>query len=268
MEQRIRLESIVMLSTLFLTLLAPFHVTADDSLFYHSSILIADDASGKNTVEIDSDGHVYASLGDTLYKFDAQGNILQERTFSSEILATSISPDDARLTLTLRSNSNGDDSVFVLSSSDLNTLVSSDATSTNAHLLEWSSNGASIFTNGPDEGLIQLNRETLEIDRTYSGNHTTNLVCFDVSNNAGNILTFDQDGLILLWDISTEQVVLEFQLMTTISSAPPTTKAPSGPKLLPNASWYKTRQVRVVFSLTLPYAACVVRARVGAAPQW
>ena len=216
MEQRIRLESIVMLSTLFLTLLAPFHVTADDSLFYHSSILIADDASGKNTVEIDSDGHVYASLGDTLYKFDAQGNILQERTFSSEILATSISPDDARLTLTLRSNSNGDDSVFVLSSSDLNTLVSSDATSTNAHLLEWSSNGASIFTNGPDEGLIQLNRETLEIDRTYSGNHTTNLVCFDVSNDAGNILTVDQDGLILLWDISTEQIVLEFQLMTTI----------------------------------------------------
>ena len=67
-------------------------------------------------------------------------------------------------------------------------------------------NGASVFTNGPDEGWIQLNRETLEIDRTYSGNHTTDLVCFDVSNNAGNIPTIDEDGLILLWDTSSEQV--------------------------------------------------------------
>ena len=204
-----------MLSTLFVTLLVPIHVTSEDSLFYHTSINIGDDESGKNTVEIDSDEHVYTSIGDTLYKFDSQGEILHERTFSSEILATSLSPDYARLALTLRSNTNVD-SVFILSTTDLNTLVSSEATAMNANLLAWSSNGASVFTNGPDEGLIQLNRETLEIDRTYSGNHTTNLVCFDVSNNAGNILTIDEDGLILLWDTSSEQVMLEFQLLTTI----------------------------------------------------
>ena len=205
-----------MLSTLFVTLLVPFHVASEESLFYNTAIHIADDESGMNTIEVDSEGNIYASLGETLYKFDTQGNILHERTLSSEILAISISPDDARLALTLRSNSNNDDSVFTLSSNDLNTLVSSEATSTNAHLLGWSSNGASIFTNGPDQGLIQLNRDTLEIDRTYSGNHTANLICFDVSNNAGNILTIDQDGLILLWNLSTEQVILEFQLMATI----------------------------------------------------
>ena len=215
MEQRVRFGSIVMLSTLFVTLLVPIQVTSEDSLFYHKSINIGDDESGKNTVEIDSDKHVYTSIGDTLYKFDTQGEILHERTFSSEILATSLSPDHARLAVTLRSSMN-DDAVFILSTTDLNTLVSSEATAMNARLLAWSSNGASVFTNGPDEGLIQLNRETLEIDRTYSGNHTTNLVCFDVSNNAGNILTIDEDGLILLWDTSSEQVVLEFQLLTTI----------------------------------------------------
>ena len=204
-----------MLSTLFVTLLVPIQVTSEDSLFYHTSINIGDDESGKNTVEIDSDEHVYTSIGDTLYKFDTQGEILHQRTFSSEILATSLSPDHARLAVTLRSSTN-DDAVFILSTTDLNTLVSSEATAMNARLLAWSSNGASVFTNGPDEGLIQLNRETLEIDRTYSGNHTTNLVCFDVSNNAGNILTIDEDGLILLWDTSSEQVMLEFQLLTTI----------------------------------------------------
>ena len=64
--------------------------------------------------------------------------------------------------------------------------------------------------------MIQLNRDTLDIDKTYSGNHTTPLVCFDVSSATGHILTIDQDGLILLWDITTEDVVVEFQLVSTI----------------------------------------------------
>ena len=146
MEQRVRFGSIVMLSTLFVTLLVPIQVTSEDSLFYHKSINIGDDESGKNTVEIDSDEHVYTSIGDTLYKFDTQGEILHERTFSSEILATSLSPDHARLAITLRSSTN-DDAVFILSTTDFNTLVSSEATAMNARLLAWSSNGASVFTN-------------------------------------------------------------------------------------------------------------------------
>ena len=44
----------------------------------------------------------------------------------------------------------------------------------------------------------------------------TSLVCFDVSPTSGHILTIDQDGLILLWNITTEDVVLEFQLVSTI----------------------------------------------------
>ena len=177
---------------------------------------IEDAQAGKKTIELDADGNIYASFGNTLYKFDAMGNLLSEQTFSTEILATSISPDSTRLALTIRGSATGEDSTFILSSGDLSTLVSSSATSSNAHLLDWSDNGASIFTNGPEQGLIQLSRDALEIDKTYSGNHTTSLVCFDVSPTSGHILTIDQDGLILLWNITTEDVVLEFQLVSTI----------------------------------------------------
>ena len=69
---------------------------------------------------------------------------------------------------------------------------------------------------GQEQGLIQLSRDTLEIDKMYSGNHTASLVCFDVSPATGHILTIDHDGLILLWNISTEDVVLEFQLVSII----------------------------------------------------
>ena len=216
MEQRHRCKGISLLAIVLVSLLMPTQATSENTMFYVETMHIEDAQAGKKTIELDADGNIYASFGNTLYKFDAMGNLLSEQTFSTEILATSISPDSTRLALTVRGSATGEDSTFILSSGDLSTLVSSSATSSNAHLLDWSDNGASIFTNGPEQGLIQLSRDALEIDKTYSGNHTTSLVCFDVSPTSGHILTIDQDGLILLWNITTEDVVLEFQLVSTI----------------------------------------------------
>ena len=216
MEQWHRCKGISLLAIVLVSLLMPTQATSENTMFYVETMHIEDAQAGKKTIELDADGNIYASFGNTLYKFDAMGNLLLEQTFSTEILATSISPDSTRLALTIRGSATGEDSTFLLSSGDLSTLVSSSATSSNAHLLDWSDNGASIFTNGPEQGLIQLSRDALEIDKTYSGNHTTSLVCFDVSPTSGHILTIDQDGLILLWNITTEDVVLEFQLVSTI----------------------------------------------------
>ena len=216
MEQGYRCTGISLLAIVLVTLLIPTQAASENTMFYSEAMHIEDAQSGKKTIELDSSGNIYASFGNTLYKFDAMGNILAEQTFSAEILATSLSPDSTRLALTIRGSSTGDHSTFILSSGDLSTLISSSATSSNAHLLEWSQNGASIFTNGPEQGLIQLSRDTLEIDKMYSGNHTASLVCFDVSPATGHILTIDHDGLILLWNISTEEVVLEFQLVSII----------------------------------------------------
>ena len=216
MEQRLRCKGITLLAIVLVTLLIPTQATSENTIFYVEAMHIEDAQAGKKTIEMDADGNIYASFGNTLYKFDAMGNILSEQTFSTEILATSLSPDSTRLALTIRGSTTSEDSTFILSSGDLSTLVSSSATSYNAHLLDWSENGASIFTNGPEQGLIQLGRDTLEVVKTYSGNHTTSLVCFDISHATGHILTIDQDGLILLWNISAEDVVLEFQLVSTI----------------------------------------------------
>ena len=216
MEQLHRCKGISLLAIVLVTLLLPTQAASENTMYYEEAMHIEDAQTGKKTIELDADGNIYASFGNTLYKFDAMSNILSEQTFSAEILATSLSPDSTRLALTIRGSTTGEDSTFILSSGDLSTLVSSSSTSSNAHLLEWSQNGASIFTNGPEQGLIQLSRDTLDIDKTYSGNHTTSLVCFDVSTATGHILTIDEDGLVLLWDITNEDVVLEFQLVTTI----------------------------------------------------
>ena len=156
MEQRHRCKGISLLAIVLVSLLMPTQATSENTMFYVETMHIEDAQAGKKTIELDADGNIYASFGNTLYKFDAMGNLLSEQTFSTEILATSISPDSTRLALTVRGSATGEDSTFILSSGDLSTLVSSSATSSNAHLLDWSDNGASIFTNGPEQGLICL----------------------------------------------------------------------------------------------------------------
>ena len=123
MEQRHRCKGISLLAIVIVTLLIPTQATSENSVFYVESMHVEDAQAGKKTIELDDDGNIYASFGNTLYKFDAMGNILSEQTFAAEILATSISPDSTRLALTIRGSSTGEDSTFILSSGDLSTCL-------------------------------------------------------------------------------------------------------------------------------------------------
>ncbi len=216
METGMRFRKILFLGLIAGMLFGLNNVSASDQLFFNNVIEIPDADNGKRTVEADASGNIFASFGTILYKLSDSGTVLGERTFSKEIIATSISPDSTKLALTLKSGSSGEDSIFVLSTVDLSTLVSSDTTQANAHILEWSPNGGVLFSNAPTSGIIQLDRDTLEVEVNYGGNHTGAMTCLDVSSDSGMILTADENGLMHLWDDEDEQILQEIQLQSTI----------------------------------------------------
>ena len=216
METGVRFRNILVLIMIAGILFGSTNVSASDELFFNNVIEIPDADNGKRTIEVDASGNIFASFGAELYKLSDSGNVLEERTFAKEIIATSISPDSTKLAVTLKSGSNGEDSIFVLSTGDLSTLVSSDTTRTNAHLLEWSPNGGVIFSNAPTNGIIQLNRDTLDGEATYDGNHSGVMTCMDVSSNIDMILTADENGLIQLWDVEAGTIQREIKLQSTI----------------------------------------------------
>ena len=154
-------------------------------LFFKEALMVENTDSGHRTIEVDSSLNIFASFGSNLYKIDSDGNVLQERIFDTAILATSLSVDESKLALTLRSTASNSDTLHVVSSSDLSTLTSGDETESNAHILMWSPNGANIYANSPETGVIQLNRDTLEKEASYIGNHTGPMACFDVSEYSG-----------------------------------------------------------------------------------
>ena len=216
METGVRFRNILVLLLVALILFGSTNVSASEDLFFNKVIEIPDVDNGKRTIEVDASGNIFASFGTVLYKLSEEGNVLEERTFSEEIIATSVSPDSTKLALTLKSGSVGEDSILVLSTGDLNTLVSSDVTQTNAYILEWSTNGGVLFSNAPESGIVQLNRDTLAEEATYTGNHTGAMTCLDVSNNNGMVLTSDENGLLQLWDDEEGTILQEIQLQSTI----------------------------------------------------
>ena len=216
METKVRFRKILILVMTAGMLFGLNNVSASDELFFNSAIEISDTDNGKRTIEADAYGNIFASFGTMLYKLSDSGTVLEERTFSKEIIATSISPDSTRLALTLKTSSSGEDSIFVLSTGDLSTLVSSDTTQANAYILEWSPNGGLLFSNAPTNGIIQLERDTLEEEVNYGGNHTGDMTCVDVSSNSGMILTADENGLMHLWNDEDGNILQEIQLQSAI----------------------------------------------------
>lgn len=200
METRPGLRSSLFVLAITFTLLSLTSAAAQENLFFVDAVEIPDSEPGKRTIEMDQTGAFYASQGKTIYKLSPNLTILEQRSLANEILSTSISPDSSKLAVTLRSPVQGIDSVFVLSTGDLSTLASSDLTESNAYLLQWSPNGAKLLTNAPENGIIELNRDNLEQEQLYTGNHTDDVVCLDVSKESGSILSVDVQGNVHLWN--------------------------------------------------------------------
>ena len=217
MERGSRLRSVFILLTVVGMLYVSASASASNELFFNEAIEASDADNGLRTIEVDESGNIYASFGTILYKLSDSGAVLEERTFPKEIIATSVSPDSTKLALTIKSGLNEDDSIFVLSTGDLSTLASSDTTRSNAYILEWSPNGGDLYSNAQNEGMIQLNRDTLLEEVSFAGNHTGTMACVDISSISGMVLTGDENGLVVLWDNDGGNILQELQLESTIN---------------------------------------------------
>ena len=89
METGVRFRKTFILVVVTSIVFGSTNVSATKELFFNNVIEIPDADDGKRTIEIDASGHIFASLGTVLYKLSDSGYIMEERTFSKEIIATS-----------------------------------------------------------------------------------------------------------------------------------------------------------------------------------
>lgn len=207
---------VIALSILFIS---PLAGAGKSSLFFESTYESQLESQGYGAIELSDDGsRAYASFGNTLVEFSTSNQTtIQSKIFDQEILSIALSPDDLRLALTLRDGGAGEDTIYVLDSDTFNTKISSQATASNAVLVSWTDNGASLLTNHPAAGLIKMNREDLSIEAEYTGNFSTKMTCADISPSGTYIMGVDNTGLLIVWDSIGEYVHHEFSLDSSIN---------------------------------------------------
>ncbi|MDB2540212.1 hypothetical protein N9X28_00660 [Candidatus Poseidoniales archaeon] len=195
-------------------------ITADtNDLFFESTYDSRIQDQGRRTVELNENGSLaYASFGNTLVQYSPsnQGTI-QSKIFDQEILSMALSPDGTRLALTIRDGGTAVDTIHILDAYTFNTKISSQATASNAVLLSWTDNGASLITNHPTSGLIKLNREDLSTEVQYTGNVSGGILCADISPSGTYTMGVDETGRLTIWDSIGDYIHHEFLLDSSVN---------------------------------------------------
>ena len=207
---------VVSMSILFLS---PIIAADTSNLFFESTYDSELDNRGSRTIEINENGTLaYASFENTLIQYSTSDqNTIQSKVFDQEILSTALSPDGTRLALTIRDSSAGTDTIHVLDADTFNTKISSQTTASNAMLLSWTDNGASLITNHPTSGIIKLNREDLSTEVQYSGNLSGRIVCTDISPSGSHVMAVDETGRLVIWSADGNYIHHEFILGSSVN---------------------------------------------------
>lgn len=197
----------------------PLASANSNNLFFESTYNSELESQGKRTLELNDNGTLgYASFGNTLVKYSTNDKeTILVKSFDQDILSTALSPDGTRIGLTLTGGGNGLDTIYVLESDTFNTKISSQSTSSNAVILIWTDNGASLITNHPSSGIMKLNREDLSIEAEYNGNLSGGVVCADIAPSGSYIMSGDDSGRLIIWNSDGTYIHHEFLLDPSIN---------------------------------------------------
>ena len=189
----------ILLSLLFIS---PVISADSNNLFYESTYDSTIQDQGYRSIEVNQNGSLaYASFGNTLVQYSPYNQeTIQSKVFDQEILSVALSPDGTRIALTIRDGGTATDTIYILDADTFNTKISSQSTASNALLLSWTDNGASLITNHPTSGLIKLNREDLSTEVQYTGNLTGLIICTDISPSGSYTMGVDETGRLTIWN--------------------------------------------------------------------
>ena len=207
---------IIVLTILFF---API-ISADSSnLFFESTYDSEIENQGFRAIELDQNGTLaYASFGNTLVQYSTSNqDTIQSKLFEQDILSVALSPDGTRLALTIKDGGTATDTIYVLDADTFNTKISSQATASNAVLLSWTDNGASLITNHPTSGLIKLNREDLSTEVQFIGNLSGVIKCTDISPSGSYLMGIDETGRLTVWNSNGDYIHHEFLLDSSVN---------------------------------------------------
>lgn len=84
--------------------------------------------------------------------------------------------------------------------------------------IAWSPDDALLAIPNSNKGVDLFRTSTMELERSLSGGHNTDVTCIDFTSNGGHILTGDESGRLLMWNADGTEANKQWELNSEVTS--------------------------------------------------
>ena len=84
--------------------------------------------------------------------------------------------------------------------------------------IAWSPDDGLLAIPNSNKGVDLLRTSTMELERSLSGGHNTDVTCIDFTSNGGHILTGDESGRLLMWNADGTETNKQWELNSEVTS--------------------------------------------------
>lgn len=84
--------------------------------------------------------------------------------------------------------------------------------------IAWSPDDALLAIPNSNNGVDLIRTSTMELERSLSGGHNTDVSCIDFTSNGGHILTGDESGRLIMWNADGTETNKQWELDSEVSS--------------------------------------------------
>ena len=178
------------------------------------------EADGSRAVAIDPSGD-YLAVGyndHTLIMWLENETLIHSIDVSRPVETLEFSNNGALLAIALSGSETEGDAIqlFNMNLMEMTTLQST----ANAFPkdIAWSPDDALLAIPNSNNGVDLIRTSTMELERSLSGGHNTDVSCIDFTSNGGHILTGDVSGRLLMWNADGTETSKQWELNSEVSS--------------------------------------------------
>lgn len=84
--------------------------------------------------------------------------------------------------------------------------------------IAWSPDDALLAVPNSNKGVDIVRTSTMELERSLTGGHNTDVTCIDFTSNGGHILTGDESGRLLMWNADGTEANKQWELNSEVTS--------------------------------------------------
>ncbi len=84
--------------------------------------------------------------------------------------------------------------------------------------IAWSPDDTLLAIPNPNNGVDLIRTSTMELERSLSGGHNTDVTCIDFTSNGGHILSGDESGRLLMWNADGTETNKQWELNSEVAS--------------------------------------------------